>query len=156
MIGLFVATLCQIIKDDKLLLQKKSEHLFGAGKWNGVGGKLKSNETPEDGVRREVYEETGLTLLETKYHGILNFYFGSRDKLDWIVHVFSTYNFKGSLRSSQEGVLKWFYIKDIPYDQMWLDDQHWLPLLLDNKRFQGIFYFEKGEEILDFELTDSL
>ena len=61
MISIFVATLCQIIKDDKLLLQKKSQGLFGAGKWNGVGGKLKPNETPKDGIRREIYEETGIT-----------------------------------------------------------------------------------------------
>ncbi|MHA2394320.1 MAG: 8-oxo-dGTP diphosphatase [Promethearchaeota archaeon] len=135
MISIFVATLCQIIKDDKLLLQKKSQGLFGAEKWNGVGGKLKSNETPKDGIRREVYEETGLILLDVRYHGVLNFYFGSRDQLDWVVHVFSTRNFKGNIRSSKEGILKWFEIKDIPYDQMWLDDRYWLPLLLANRNF---------------------
>jgi len=30
------------------------------GRWNGVGGKLKPKESPEDGVRREILEETPL------------------------------------------------------------------------------------------------
>ena len=55
-----IVTVCHIFKNDRLLLQKKSKGLFGSGKWNGVGGKLKLNQTPEEGVRREVFEETGL------------------------------------------------------------------------------------------------
>lgn len=46
------ATLCHIMKDDKLLLQRKSKGLFGGGRWNGVGGKLEADETPEECVKR--------------------------------------------------------------------------------------------------------
>ena len=53
------ATICEIIKDEKILLQYKAEGKFGEGKWNGPGGKIKPEETPLEGVIREVQEETG-------------------------------------------------------------------------------------------------
>jgi len=148
-----VATLCHIIKDGSFLLQKKSMGLFGGGKWNGVGGRLKLGESPEECVKREVFEETGLRVLDLKFHGILNFYFGDREELDWIVHVFSTTNFEGEQKPSDEGDLKWFDFEEIPYEKMWGDDKHWLPLLFKGQRFQGNFYFdEEGKKLLDFDL----
>jgi 8-oxo-dGTP pyrophosphatase MutT (NUDIX family) len=145
--------LCHIIKDKSLLLQKKSKGLFGEGKWNGVGGKLEQNESPEDCVKREVYEETGLRISDLKFHGVLNFYFGNRKEIDWIVHVFSTSVFEGKVKSSKEGNLRWFNFEDIPFDEMWADDRYWLPLVLKGKNFKGNFYFDdKGKTILDFDL----
>jgi len=147
------ATLCHIIKDRKFLLQKKSQGLFGGGKWNGVGGKLKTSESPEECARREVLEETGLKILDLKYHGVLNFYFGDRKELDWVVHVFSTRNPQGEPKSGEEGILEWFSFEEIPFAKMWEDDKHWIPLLFEGKRFQGKFYFdEEGERLLDFDL----
>ena len=45
----------------------------------------------------------------------------------------------------------WFSIKDLPYKEMWADDQHWLPLLLAGKRFRGSVNVE-GEEALDQQI----
>jgi len=148
-----VATLCNIIKGKKLLLQMKSKGLFGEGKWVGVGGRLKPGENPEECVKREVFEETGLRILDLKFHGVLNFYFGDKEELDWIVHIFSTTNFEGEPKSGGEGDLKWFDFEEIPYEEMWGDDKYWLPLLFKGQRFRGDFYFdEKGEKLLDFSL----
>ena len=148
-----IATLCHIIKGRQFLLQKKSKGLFGGGKWNGVGGRVEPNENPEECVRREIFEETGLRVLDLKFHGILNFYFGGKEEPDWVVHVFSTTNFEGEPRPSEEGILKWFDFEEIPYDEMWGDDKYWVPLLLKGKRFRGNFYFdEKGEKLLNFNL----
>lgn len=149
-----VATLCHIIKGRRFLLQKKSRGLFGGGKWNGVGGRVEQNETPVECVKREVFEETGLRVLDLKFHGILNFYFGDRKELDWIVHVFSTKNFEGEPKPSKEGNLKWFDFEEIPYEEMWGDDRYWIPLLFKERCFQGNFYFdERGEKLLDFNLN---
>ena len=147
------ATLCHIIDGGRLLLQRKSAGLFGEGKWNGVGGKLKEGESPREGAAREVFEETGLTVSNLKPHGVLNFFFGQRKEPDWVVHVFSTSTFEGEPRPSEEGVLRWFAFDETPYDEMWQDDEHWLPLLLEGKRFSGDFYFnEDGTEMVDFNL----
>jgi len=148
-----IATLCHIIRNNTLLLQKKSKGLFGEGKWNGVGGKLEMNESPEACVAREVLEETGLKASDFKFHGVLNFYFGDRNELDWVVYVFSTKVFKEEPKPDGEGKLQWFAFEDIPYNEMWQDDKHWLPLLLENKKFRGSFYFdEEGKELLGFNL----
>lgn len=151
------ATVCHIIDKSgvthRLLLQKKSVGLFGEGKWNGVGGKLKVGETPSEGAAREVFEEAGLIVSNLKFHGVLDFYFGQRAEADWKVCIFSTSSFKGELRPSEEGILKWFTLLEIPYTEMWQDDIHWLPLLLEDKRFEGKFYFNKdGEKLVDFDL----
>lgn len=147
------ATLCHIIDGDRLLLQRKSAGLFGEGKWNGVGGKLKAEEAPMEGAAREALEETGLLVSDLKPHGAVNFYFGQRAKADWVVHVFSTRTFKGELKPSEEGDLRWFALDEVPYGEMWQDDEHWLPLLLDGKRFKGDFYFNgDGTKLLDFDL----
>jgi 8-oxo-dGTP diphosphatase len=148
------ATLCQIIRDGRLLLLLKDPGRFGEGKWNGAGGKLLPGESPEAGVVREVLEETGLTLRSVTLHGVLDFYFGEKPEPDWVVHVFSSGDFSGEpLEASEEGVLRWFRLEDVPYGEMWQDDEVWLPLLLEGKRFKGWFLFtEDGSRLLDHEL----
>ena len=148
------ATLCTIIRDDSILLQKKAAGRFGEGKWNGPGGKLRPGETPEDCARREVHEETGLRVRSLRLHGALRHYFGQVDEPDWIVYQFSTTDFEGEPKGSEEGFLRWFPVGEIPYHEMWQDDEHWLPLLLEGKCFDGDFYFnEDGTELLRHRLV---
>lgn len=152
------ATLTHIIDDSKvlhrLLLQRKTAGKFGEGKWNGPGGKLRLGEIPYDGAKREVYEETGLNVSNLKLHGILKHYFGEVSGPDWVVYIFSTRDFKGKLCEGEEGALRWFQIDEIPYDEMWQDDEHWVPLLLEGKRFNGEFFFNQdGTMLLDYNLN---
>src|ERR1041385_7859600 len=47
----------------RVLLMKRSEHVtFLPGVWEDIGGRLKQFEEPEDALRREVWEETGLEI----------------------------------------------------------------------------------------------
>lgn len=150
---MIVATLCHIITDTKILLLKKAAGRFGEGKWNAPGGKLRDEEDPEAGAIREVYEETGLTVMNLKVHGVLKFYFGQKHEVDWTVYVFSTNDFSGEIKSGDEGELKWFDLEKIPYREMWEDDRHWLPLLLNHQNFDGTFFFDSdGKSLLDFKI----
>jgi 8-oxo-dGTP pyrophosphatase MutT (NUDIX family) len=148
------ATLCAIIKDGGILLQRKAVGRFGEGKWNGAGGKLKPGETPADGVIREVLEETGLRIMVPRLHGLLEHYFGDRITPAWSVYVFSATEFEGDPVGGEEGDLQWFPVEEIPYGEMWEDDLHWLPLLLEGREFNGAFYFnEDASRLLDFRLA---
>lgn len=148
------ATLCAIIRDGRILLQRKAAGRFGEGKWNGAGGKLMPGEDPFDGVIREVLEETGLRVRELRRHGRLDHYFGDRGAPAWSVHVFSATEFEGEPVGGEEGELRWFPLEEIPYGEMWEDDLHWLPLLLEGRDFDGAFYFsEDASRLLDFRLS---
>ena len=61
-------TLCYIEHDGAYLMlhRVKKKNDLNEGKWVGVGGHLEPGETPEMCVRREVLEETGLTLTLMK------------------------------------------------------------------------------------------
>jgi len=135
------ATLCYLRRRDQILLLKKEKGLFGEGKWNAPGGKLVAGETPEDGTKREILEETGLKISKLRFHGLLNFYLGLTRKLDQVVLVFSSEMITGKLRRSREGELRWFSTNEIPFSEMWEDDQLWLPLLLKGRNFVGDFFF---------------
>ena len=147
------ATICEIIKDKQILLQHKSAGRFGEGKWNGPGGKLKPDELPVEGVKREVLEETGLTILDPVLCGEIDFYFGEKDNPDWVTYVFKVTEFTGSLTPNDEGELQWFNTSEIPYEEMWQDDEYWLPALINGKRFKGTFWFnEEGTELFRHSL----
>lgn len=147
------ATICEIIKDNKILLQKKSAGRFGEGKWNGPGGKLKPNETPTKGVIREVLEETGLTILNPCLKGEIDFYFGEKSEPDWITYIFYVSEFTGVMKPNDEGELKWFDLSKVPYDEMWQDDEYWLPELIEGKKFSGAFWYnEDGAELIRHKL----
>jgi len=90
------AIVCTIIREGRILLQRKTTGRFGEEKWNGPGGKLRPSETPEDCARREVHEETDLRVRDLRLHGALRHYFGKVDEPDWIVHQDFYFNAEGT------------------------------------------------------------
>ena len=69
------STLCYIEKDGKYLMlhRVKKENDANKDKWIGIGGKFEDKESPEDCILREAKEETGLTLTDYRYRGIVTF-----------------------------------------------------------------------------------
>ena len=56
-----------VVRDDKRVLAiKRSDD----GRWVPPGGVLELDETPQDGVVREVYEETGLKVQPRRLSGV--------------------------------------------------------------------------------------
>ena len=57
-------TLCYICRGSEYLMlhRVKKQHDENHDKWIGVGGKFEDKESPEDCVRREVLEETGIRI----------------------------------------------------------------------------------------------
>ena len=59
------------IKGDSVLLIKKARGPY-TGKWDLPGGSLEFGEKPLDGLAREVLEETGLSINESKLLDVLS------------------------------------------------------------------------------------
>jgi 8-oxo-dGTP pyrophosphatase MutT (NUDIX family) len=139
---------------DKVLLLKKSKELFGGGKWNFPRGKKKEEETEEKCAIRETLEETGLEVSNLEKIGTLNFFKDkTSQKPDWIVHIFLTKKFKGKLKDSREGFLKWFDYNDLPLEEMWEDDKYWYKNILEKRNFVGkIRFLENFERVIEHEI----
>jgi 8-oxo-dGTP diphosphatase/2-hydroxy-dATP diphosphatase len=146
-----ILTLCCLKKDGKILLGMKKRG-FGAGRWNGFGGKLKENETIEQAAKRETQEECGIEITELEKMGILDFEFqGSPGILE--VNIFTIQKYSGEPTETEEMKPQWFSFPEIPFDSMWPDDQFWISLFLEDKKFKGYFLFDKdGNKILHKKL----
>jgi len=147
-----VATLCYIIKSGKVLLIKKKKG-FGAGVWNGPGGKASKNESLQDCAKRGVYEKVSIVPEAPWEVGELLFYFGG--KPEWRIHVFVADEYDGIERETDEAVPKWFRIDRVPYGEMWLGDDVWMPLMIAGKKFRGTLFFdEEHKELISHEIVD--
>ena len=138
------ANLLFIVRDGQILLIRKKRG-FGAGKINGPGGKIDPGETALQSALRETEEELGIKPLGAEQRGELHFQF--RDGNSLHCAVFLAPDCAGDARETDEAIPLWTSLTQIPYDQMWADDRHWLPLLLEGKHFTGYFDFD-GEELV--------
>jgi 8-oxo-dGTP diphosphatase/2-hydroxy-dATP diphosphatase len=149
-----IQTLCVIYKHPKILLGMKKRG-FGTGRWNGFGGKVKDGEDIEEAAERELQEEIGIDAQEMEKIGIINFEFKNSDEMPE-VHFFKVEDWNGEPRESDEMKPQWFNIDELPFDKMWPDDKHWMPLFLDDKKFSGKFMFDKSGNISDYDLNFEL
>lgn len=66
-------------------------------KWIGVGGGFEEGESPEDCMRRETLEETGLRLGELRYRGLVTFVCYTPEGLTTeYMHLFTSSDFSGA------------------------------------------------------------
>lgn len=147
-----VMTLCIVHQPPRVLLGYK-KFGFGAGRWNGFGGKVMRGETVEAAMIREIQEEAGITPEGISYRGRISAR-NEGDDFEAEFHIFAASGFSGNLSESDEMRPQWFYEDKLPYEQMWPDDRHWYPLFLAGKSFQGIFHLRDHSEILHFTLEE--
>eukprot|EP00299_Pterocystis_sp_00344_P001617 c11478_g1_i1.p1 GENE.c11478_g1_i1~~c11478_g1_i1.p1 ORF type:complete len:170 (-),score=40.96 c11478_g1_i1:134-643(-) len=130
---------------------------FGAGRWNGFGGKVEPDESVLQAAERELTEECHLTAKSIQHIGTLHFSFVRVDYKGkpappMEVHVFETYDFVGHEGESDEMIPKWFDEADIPFSEMWPDDKYWFPWMLSNRKFDGYFAFDDESTILEHSI----
>ena len=149
-------TLCFLIKDGKVLLGMKKRS-FGVGKWNGFGGKLKDGEDAKIAAAREVKEEAGVDVAfdDLREAGTLEFHFENTPDWDNFCHIFTATKWSGEPSESEEMRPQWHDINKLPFESMWIDDSHWVPLVLAGQKIKGKFLFDdNGEEILNFAVSE--
>jgi hypothetical protein len=83
----------------------------------------------------------------------LNFIFPHQQDWNQKVHVFFVEEWEGNLNESEEMKPQWFEMDNIPYEQMWSDDIHWLPRVLKGEKINGEFTFNEKDELTESNLT---
>ena len=141
-------TLCYIEKDGCYLLlhRIKKENDLNKDKWVGIGGKFEENESPEECLLREAMEETGLTLTEYRYCGIVTFV---SDKWEGeYMHLFHATDFQGEIIDCNEGKLEWVdkaFFASLP---QWEGDKIFLSLMEQKVPFFSLKLCYEGDRLV--------
>ncbi len=150
-----LTTLCYIRrgKDWLLLHRIKKKNDLNHGKWVGVGGKFEAGESPEDCLLREVKEETGLTLTDYRFRGIVTFV--SDEWGTEYMHLFTADAWEGEPADCREGVLKWVPESEIEALPQWEGDRIFFRLIRENAPFFSLKLCYRGEALVRAILNGS-
>ncbi len=150
-------TLCYIEHEGAYLLlhRTKKKNDLNEGKWIGVGGHVEPGESPEECVRREVTEETGLRLLDVKLRGVVDFVSDRWE--DEAMYLYTSDSFEGDLAECSEGDLAW-----IPKDRvftlpLWEGDRIFLNYLLEDRSFFHLrLHYDENDALVSSHLLPPL
>ena len=124
-------TLCYLENErgEYLMLHRvKKQNDVNRDKWIGVGGKFEPHESPEDCLLREVREETGLTLTDWRWRGVVTFCYETEPAEQ--MFLFTATGWTGEMRPDcDEGTLEWVpksRVTDLP---IWMGDRLFFRLL---------------------------
>ncbi len=145
------ATLCYVRRAGKTLMvhRIKKANDMHQGKWNGLGGKLEQGETPEACARREILEESGLSVSKLIFKGMITFP-GFADEQDWYTYIFVAEPSEGELIDSPEGVLRWVDNQELLNLDLWEGDRIFIPWLEQPGFFSGKFVYKEGK-LVDYD-----
>lgn len=138
-------TLLFLIRTDDICLAMKKRG-FGEGKWNGVGGKVSEGESVVAAAVREAKEEIGVDIRTDEVEKVAEIHFSFDDHPEWeqVMHGFVARSWVGEPLESEEMRPQWFPFKDLPFSKMWIDDPHWVPLIVAGKKVRASFTFTHG------------
>ncbi len=124
-----LTTLCYIERDGCYLMMHRirKDQDENAGKWIGIGGHLEDGESPDEGMLREIAEETGLPVTDLRLRGILTFILPA-----WgneLTFLYTARTMESHLPECPEGILRWVPVSRVPELTLWEGDRVFLPLL---------------------------
>ena len=142
-------TLCYLERGDEYLMlhriKKKNDE--NHDKWIGVGGKFEAGESPEDCMHREIFEETGLTVTDYRYRGIVTFVSDIYETE--YMHLFTVTDWTGEARECDEGELAWIKKKKLFDLTLWQGDRIFLKLLQEDVPFFSLKLTYQGDELME-------
>lgn len=120
-------------------------------KWIGIGGKFEEGESPEECMLRETREETGLTVTDWRYRGIVTFV--SNQWGSEYMHLFTAQSYAGTLRDCDEGDLEWIERSKLLSLPIWEGDKIFLRLLQDGEPFFSLKLCYEGDTLVSAALN---
>lgn len=141
-------TLCYLERNGKYLMlhRVKKEGDLNRDKWIGLGGKFEDRESPEDCALREVREESGLTMTDFAYRGIVTF-LSDRWPTEYM-HLFHCKEFEGTVGACDEGDLEWVDKRELRSLRLWEGDMIFLELLDSDCPFFSLKLQYEGDTLV--------
>ena len=138
-----LTNICLVYQGNKILVidrQKKD--------WPGLtfpGGHVEKDEDFDTSVKREVKEETGLTIYKPILCGIEEFKTENEDR--YLMLYYKTDRFKGKLKDSKEGKVFWIDRKDLKKHKLSLDLERILKIM-ESDELSELIYYKKDDKWL--------
>jgi 8-oxo-dGTP diphosphatase len=150
---------CFVKKGNKyLMLHRNSNKKIMPGVWMAPGGHREFNEGLFECAKREIMEETGLSIKNLKVKAIGNAHLKDLDQEIFFTFVFADYK-SGKLKNDpNEGELKWLTPKEISkLDNLLAEIKYITPYIFDkkNKIISYKAVYEKGNKLTNFVLEKS-
>ena len=144
------STLCYITRgSDVLMLHRiKKKNDVNKDKWIGIGGKFEENESPDECLLREAWEETGLRLTSWRCRGIVTFLTNGPWDGEYM-YLFTADGFEGTLKECEEGDLQWVsrdFLSSLP---QWEGDRIFLDLLWTDAPFFLLKLRYDGDKLVE-------
>ncbi|CCV64500.1 MutT/NUDIX family protein [Alteracholeplasma palmae J233] len=135
-----LTNMCMVYKGDEILVLDRIDP-----NWKGLtfpGGHVEKDESFNQSVIREVFEETGLTIKNPRICGMKQFTSKNKE-YRYIVFLYKTNEFEGELQSSNEGKVFWINKNDLEKYQA-VPDFHELYEIFNKEELSENFnYFDE-------------
>lgn len=131
-----LTTLCYIERDGRYLMlhRVKKENDINRDKYIGVGGHFQYGESPDECLKREVAEETGLALASYRARGIVTFCYG--EDVTEYMHLYTAEIGAGAEPAEcDEGDLVWVDKDRVTELPIWEGDRIFLRLLREARPY---------------------
>jgi 8-oxo-dGTP diphosphatase len=149
-----IATLGYILSPDRtqilMIHRNKRPEDIHFGKYNGLGGKVNQNEDIVTGMRREICEESGLTVDHLTLRGTIAWPGFGKHGEDWFGFIFLIETWHGEPHAgNEEGTLEWVSVNALSTLALWPSDHKFLPMVFDTdpRQFHGYMPFQHGEMV---------
>ena len=145
---MILSTLCYLQQEGQYLMlhRVKKKNDMNQDKWIGIGGKLEAGESPEECLLREAWEETGLTLTDYAFRGVVTFV--SDQWGTEYMFLYTASGFSGTMKDCDEGNLEWVPFDKIPTLPLWQGDHIFLRLLREDAPFFSLKLEYQGDTLV--------
>lgn len=136
-----IANMCMIYDGSRVLVENRVDP-----NWQGFafpGGHVEKGESFTDAVIREVLEETGLKISSPTLCGIKDWM--NDDGSRYIVLLYKTNKFEGTLTSSDEGEVSWAERSELDKMPLASGMDKTLKVFLNDEISEQFFYKENDE-----------
>ena len=146
-------TLCYVTRGDQVLMlhRVKKKNDINHDKWIGIGGKFLPEESPDECLLREAWEETGLTLTSWRCRGVVTFL--NTECEGEFMYLFTADGWTGTPKECDEGELAWIKKSELLKLRLWEGDKIFLRLLDKDEPFFSLKLKYEGDTLVLAQLN---